>query len=113
MTLGVTTLLLNNEIGIFTMPGEPFHLFQLDFRNKSGLKHAYLFGYCCDGPYAWPSYLPDLQSAARGGYGASDTTQAEVGAGESLVNAGLVQLYSLQGRLKSAPQRHAFEKEPN
>ena len=59
------------------------------------------------------NYLPDLQSGARGGYGASDTTQAEVGAGESLVNAGLVQLYSLQGRLKSAPQRHAFEKEPN
>ena len=113
LTLGVTTLLINNEIGIFTMPGEPFHLFQVDFRNKSGLKHAFLFGYCCDGPYAWPSYLPDLQSAARGGYGASDTTQAEAGAGESLVNTGLAQLYSLQGRLKAAPQRHTFEKEPN
>jgi neutral ceramidase len=113
VTLGVTTLLINHEIGIFTMPGEPFHLFQVDFRNKSSLKHAYLFGYCCDGPYTWPSYLPDLQSAARGGYGASDTTQAEVGAGEWLVNAGLVQLYSLQGKLKSAPQRHIFEKEPN
>ncbi len=113
LTLGVTTLLINNEIGIITMPGEPFHQFQVDFRNKSGLKHAYLFGYCCDGPYAWPSYLPDLQSAARGGYGASDTTQAEVGAGESLLNTGLAQLYSLQGRLKAAPQRHTFEKEPN
>ena len=107
------SLLINNEIGIFTMPGEPFHLFQVDFRNRSGLKHAYLFGYCCDGPYAWPSYLPDLQSAARGGYGASDTTLAEVGAGEWLVNAALVQLHSLQGRLKLAPQRHTFENEPN
>ena len=113
LTLGVTTLMINNEIAIFTLPGEPFHQFQVDFRNKCSSKHAYLFGYCCDGPYAWPSYLPDLQSAARGGYGASDTTQAEVGAGESLVNAGLVQLYSLQGRLKSTPQRHTFELEPN
>ena len=33
------------------------------------MPHASLFGYCCDGPYAWPSYLPDLESAARGGYG--------------------------------------------
>ena len=52
---------------------------------------------------------PDLLSAARGGYGASDTTVAEVGAGERLVNEGLVQLFTLQGRLKPAPQRHTFE----
>lgn len=113
LTLGVTALLINGDIGIITMPGEPFHQFQVDFRPKSGVKHAYLFGYCCDGAYAWPSYLPDLQSAARGGYGASDTTQAEVGAGERLVNQGLVQLFTLQGRLKSTPQRHTFEKEPD
>jgi hypothetical protein len=113
LTLGVTTLLINDDIGIMTMPGEPFHQFQLDFRGKAGLQHAYLFGYCCDGPYRWPSYLPDLQSAARGGYGASDTTHAEVGAGERLVLEGLAQLYKLQGRLKSAPVRHTFDKEPN
>ena len=113
LAMGVTTLLINNEIGIMTMPGEPFHSFQVDFRRKSGLKHAFLFGYCCDGPYEWPSYLPDLLSAARGGYGASDTTRAEVGAGERLVNQGLVQLFQLQGRLKQAPLRHTFDKEPN
>ncbi len=112
LQLGVTTLLINSEIGIITLPGEPFHRFQVDFREKSNLKHAYLFGYCCNGPYAWPSYLPDLTSAARGGYGASDTTVAEVGAGEQLVNTGLVQLFNLQGRLRSAPVRHTFEAEP-
>ena len=113
LTLGVTALLINNEIGVITLPGEPFHHFQVDFRNKSGLKHACLFGYCCNASYVWPSYLPDLQSAARGGYGASDTTQAEVGARERLVNEGLVKLFTLQGRLKSTPQRHTFETEPD
>jgi len=108
VTLGVTSLLINDEIGIVTMPGEPFHQFQVDVRREAGLPHAYLFGYCCDGPYDWPSYLPDLRSAARGGYGASDTTKAEVGAGERLVNAGLVQLYQLRGRLKGEPIRHPF-----
>jgi hypothetical protein len=107
--LGVTTLLVNGNIGVVTMPGEPFHQFQVDLRRKAGLKHAFLFGYCCDGPYDWPRYLPDLVSAARGGYGASDTTRAEVGSGEQLLNRGLAQLFKLQGRLKSSPQRHTFE----
>jgi hypothetical protein len=112
LELGVATLLINGEIGVVTMPGEPFHKFQVDFRRQAGLDHAYLFGYCCNGPYSWPSYIPDIASAARGGYGASDTTRAEVGAGERLVNQGLAQLFSLQGRLKSAPQRHTFEQPP-
>src|SRR5690606_3570561 len=30
LTLGVTSILINNEIGIITMPGEPFHQFQVD-----------------------------------------------------------------------------------
>ena len=107
--LGVASLLINDSIGIISMPGEPFHHFQVDFREKANLPHAYVFGYCSNGPYRWPSYLPDVVSAARGGYGASDTTVAEVGAGERLVNQGLAQLFALQGRLKSKPQRHIFE----
>jgi neutral ceramidase len=109
LELGVTTLLINDRIAVITLPGEPFHQFQTDFRNKSGVEHSFLFGYCCNGPYDWPRYLPDLLSAARGGYGASDTTLAEVGAGERLVNEGLAQLFRLQGRLKTVPQRHTFD----
>lgn len=109
LQLGVTTLLVNDQIAVITLPGEPFHHFQVDFRNKANVAHCFLFGYCCNGPYDWPRYLPDLLSAARGGYGASDTTLAEVGAGERLVNEGLVQLFTLQGRLKPTPQRHTFD----
>lgn len=110
--LGVTTLLINDEIGIITLPGEPFHKFAKDFRHLASLKHAYLFGYCCNAGYDWPAYIPDLVSAARGGYGASENTNAEVGAGEKLVNDGLVQLFELQGRLKSEPMRNTFDVQP-
>lgn len=112
LRLGVSTLLINDDIAIITMPGEPFHKFGTDIRYQSGVPHSYLFGYCCNGPYDWPAYLPDLLSAARGGYGASENTRAEVGAGEKLVNDGLVQLFKLQGRLKSEPIRNTFEVEP-
>lgn len=112
LTLGTTTLLINREIGVITLPGEPFHQFQLDIRRLAKIPHMYLFGYCCNAGYPWPSYLPDLASAARGGYGASDTTRAEVGCGESLVNDGLVQLFKLQGRLKDQPVRHTVDQTP-
>ncbi len=112
LQLGVTTLLINDDIGIVTLPGEPFHKFQKDLRRDAALPHAYLFGYCCNAGYPWPRYLPDLVSAARGGYGASENTHAEVGSPERLLNDGLVQLFKLQGRLKPEPQRHTYDTEP-
>lgn len=106
MRVSTTTLLLNSDIGIITMPGEPFHQFQVDWRRKAGLPHAFFFGYCSSAEDGWSGYIPDIESAARGGYGASDSTRVAVGTGERLLNEGLVQLYTLQGRLKTAPQRH-------
>ncbi|MDA1278005.1 MAG: neutral/alkaline non-lysosomal ceramidase N-terminal domain-containing protein [Verrucomicrobia bacterium] len=109
LKLGVTSLLINSSIGIVTMPGEPFHQFQVDLRRKAALPFTFFFGYCNDTAAPWPSYLPDLESAARGGYGASDTTRAEVGAGERLLNIGLAQLFTLRERLKPEAQRHVNE----
>lgn len=109
LKVGVTSLLINGEIGIVTMPGEPFHRFQVELREKARLPHAFFYGYCCDDGYEFPNYVPDLVSAARGGYGASDTTHVEVGAGERLVNKGITQLYLLRGHLKPKPQRHVFD----
>ncbi|MFT4641634.1 MAG: hypothetical protein ACI8T1_004977 [Verrucomicrobiales bacterium] len=53
--------------------------------------------------------MPDLMSAARGGYGASVTTDAAVGTGERLLNLGMSQLYQMRGMLKDSPQRHIFD----
>ena len=103
---GVATVLLNSDIGIVAMPGEPFHQFQVDWRRKSGLVHPFFLGYCTNADYPWTGYMPDIESAARGGYGASDATQLAVGGGERLLNEGLAQLFTLQGRLRNSPQRH-------
>jgi hypothetical protein len=111
ITLGTASILINGEIGIVTMPGEPFHLFQHYLRKRAALPHTIFFGYCSNSGYDWPSYMPDVESAARGGYGASDTTRAAVGAGELLLNIGLAQLYKLRGMLKDKPQRHIFEED--
>ena len=109
LPVSVSTLLLNSDIGIAIMPGEPFHQFQVDWRQKSGLPHAFFFGYSANADEPWAGYIPDIESAARGGYGASDFTNVAVGTGERLLNEALSQLYTLQGRLRSAPQRHLNE----
>jgi hypothetical protein len=106
MKVGVTTLLLNSDIGIIAMPGEPFHQFQVDWRRESGVLHPFFFGYSCNSADPWAGYMPDIESAARGGYGASDGTEVAVGMGERLLNQGLTQLYTLQGRLRATPQRN-------
>ena len=105
LELGTASLLINGEIGLVTMPGEPFHKFQHDLRELSELPFTFFVGYTCNAGYRWPSYLPDVLSAAYGGYGASETTRAEVGAGERLLHRGVAQLYRLQGRLKDRPMR--------
>jgi hypothetical protein len=106
LTLGVASVLINGEIGIVTLPGEPFHIYQKYLREAADLPHAYVFGYTDSGYHGWPGYyLPDIKSAAYGGYGASDTTTPEVGAGERLLNQGLIQLYTLRGMLKDKPGR--------
>ena len=104
MRLGVTSLLINGTIGIVTLPGEPFSKFQKDLRELSALPHAYIYAYCDNSYQDWPDYyLPDIASAARGGYGASDSGIAELGTGERLLNQGAIQLYTLRGMIRPEP----------
>lgn len=105
LRLGVSSLLINGKIGIVAIPGEPFHTLQMELKEKATLPHVYLFGYADMARQDWPGYLPDLASAARGGYGASDSGIAEVGTGERLINRGLIQLYTLREMLFAEPQK--------
>lgn len=97
--LPVTTLLLNHEIALVTLPGEPFVEFQIDLRARSPLPATFVLGYT-DGSFA---YFPTVAAAARGGYGAASATWVEVGAGERMVDVGLRSLYELLGQLSNKP----------
>ena len=82
------------------MPGEPFVNFQLELRARSPVSRSYFLGYT-NGYFA---YLPTLREAAAGGYGAaSNTAWIEVGAGERLLNRGIINIYRLLGRLPAEP----------
>ena len=106
LTHGVTSLLINGSIGIVTIPGEPFIYYQKYLRERAELPHVYLVGYTDNTMQnSSDSYFPDVVSAAHGGYGASDRTNAAVGAGERLVNQGLIHLFAMRNMYKNKPWR--------
>ena len=96
-----STILINNNIAIATFPGEPFIKFQLDWKSDIGhYSTPFFFGYTWNGG-KWPIYVPDIRSAALGGYGADMGVQLiEVGAGESIMNKHLENFYILNGRMR-------------
>ena len=102
---GLTTLLINNDIAIATIPGEPFVDLQIALRDKSEIRNTFLFGYTYSVGGEWAGYIPTIRAAAEGGYGAGYNTRIEVGAGEAMVDRAIVNIYSLLGKLKDAPSR--------
>jgi len=96
----IMTLLINDEIALMGMPGEPFVEFAIDFRARSPVPDSFFVGYA-NGYYG---YFPTIRAAVEGGYGANSlTTRTEVGAGEAMLNHALVKLHEMLGKLKTVP----------
>ena len=105
MEVGITTILLGREIAIATVPGEPLHKLQRMWKEQADVPHPLFYGYTFSSGGTWAGYIPDLRSAAYGGYGADASTRIEVGAGEKIMLRHLTFLYELQGMWKDKPGR--------
>jgi hypothetical protein len=101
--VGLATVLINREIAIAATPGEPLHKLQVEWKRRADVPHALFYGYTFSGAGVWPGYIPDLRSAAYGGYGADASTRVEVGAGEAIVQRHLVNLFGLRGMWRDKP----------
>ena len=96
----VTTVLLNREIAIMGMPGEPFVEFGLGFRDRVPAATSFFAGYC----NGFHGYFPTIRAAVEGGYGAEGVTaRVEVGAGEAMLDMAVIRLLTMQGLLKTEP----------
>lgn len=96
LRVGITTVLLNGDIAIAAVPGEPMHRLQTAWKANAEVAYPLFWGYTYSAGGEWPGYIPDLRSAARGGYGAD--SRIEIGAGETIIQHHLKNLYGLQGR---------------
>ncbi|BCS32526.1 hypothetical protein TBR22_A17410 [Luteitalea sp. TBR-22] len=102
LDIGIATVLLNGTIGIAAWPGEVMHRLQRDWKARAEVPVPLFYGYTHSGAGTWAGYVPDLRSAAHGGYGADASTRVEIGTGERLLERHLINLYDLQGMWKDA-----------
>jgi neutral ceramidase len=99
----VTTVLIDREIAIATIPGEPFVEFQQDWRARCPVPTALLLGYT----NGYHGYFPTMLAASRGGYGAASTsTWVEVGAGERIIDWAVRETYDMLGKFTSLPDNY-------
>ena len=105
LDVGITTILLDPEIAIATVPGEPMHKLQKMWKEQADVPVPLFYGYTFSSGGTWAGYIPDLRSAAYGGYGADVTTSIEVGAGEKIMLRHLENLYGLRGMWRDKPGR--------
>jgi hypothetical protein len=98
--LPVTTVLIDRQIALMSMPGEPFVDFQMNWRDRCPVPHAFLLGYT----NGYNGYFPTILAASRGGYGAaSASTWVEPGSGERMVDNAVARVYEMLGKLSDLP----------
>ena len=98
----VSTLVINRQIALVGLPGEPFVGLQLMLKQRSPLAATFLCGYT----NGYVGYFPAIRDAVAGGYGANTiVTRVEVGAGERMIDRGLIHIYRLLGKLKDKPEQ--------
>jgi hypothetical protein len=96
----VTTVLLNGELAIVGVPGEPFCQHALRLRERAYLPWVLVFGYC-NGHLL---YFPTIEAASEGGYGADPrVSPVALGAGEAMMDRALINIYRLLGKLPAEP----------
>jgi hypothetical protein len=101
MNLPLTTVLIDKQVAMMTAPGEPFVDFQINWRQRSPVRHAFFLGYT----NGYLGYFPTIRMASLGGYGAaSASTWVEVGAGERIVDRAVIHTYEMLGRLFREPE---------
>lgn len=95
--IGITTVLLNKTIAVAAWPGEVMHQLQKDWKARAEVPVPLFYGYTYSAGGTWAGYVPDLRTAAHGGYGADASTRVEIGTGERLLERHLINLYGLLG----------------
>ncbi|HTU03468.1 MAG TPA: neutral/alkaline non-lysosomal ceramidase N-terminal domain-containing protein [Candidatus Sulfotelmatobacter sp.] len=101
LAVHVTTVLIDRQIAIVGMPGEPFVDFQVGWRSRCPVRNCFFLGYT----NGYFDYFPTILAASQGGYGAGDSnTYVAVGAGERMLDQALVRIHQMLGELNQAPR---------
>jgi hypothetical protein len=102
--VGLLTVVIQGDLALVAIPGEPFVQHQIDLSAKAPVPNALVLGLAYSGrgtPFT--VYLPTVQAVKEGGYGAAECSFLAADAGERLVNEALLSLRQLQPGTKPGP----------
>ena len=101
--VGLLTIVLNRDLALVAIPGEPFIQHQLDLTAKSPLANTLILGLAYHGkgtPFV--VYIPTVQAVKEGGYGAAECSFLAADAGERMVNEAVARIRELTATPKAA-----------
>lgn len=91
--VGLLTVVIDPDLALVAIPGEPFIQHQLDITAKSPVRNTFILGLAYHGkgtPFV--VYIPTAQAVKEGGYGASECSFLAADAGEKMVNEAVTRL---------------------
>ena len=92
----LTVALLNGDIALVGASGEFFSNHSIRLKERARVKQLFFFGYC----NGYHQYFPTIEAVSEGGYGADSTVSpVAVGAGEQMMNTGLIWIYQMLGKI--------------
>ncbi|EDY82274.1 hypothetical protein VDG1235_1894 [Verrucomicrobiia bacterium DG1235] len=92
----VDTFLIDRQLAFVSLPGEIFVELGMGLKERSPAEMTFVIT-CANRHFR---YVPTLQAACEGGYGATSGTVLEVGAGELMIHKALVSLKHQIGQVK-------------
>ncbi len=97
--VGLLTVVIQRDLALVAIPGEPFIQHQLDLTAKSPVPNAFILGLAYHGrgtPFT--VYIPTAQAVKEGGYGAAECSFLAADAGERMVKESLARMRELLGQ---------------
>ena len=94
--VGLLTVVLNGDLALVAIPGEPFIQHQLDLTRQSPLANTFVLGLAYHGkgtPFV--VYIPTVQAVKEGGYGATECSFLAADAGEQMIREAVTRLREL------------------
>ena len=97
--VGLLTVVINRDLALVTIPGEPFIQHQLDLTARSPIANSLLLGLAYHGQGSpFLVYIPTVQAVKEGGYGATECSFLAADAGERMVNEALASIRELAAK---------------
>ena len=94
--VGILTVIINKDLALVAIPGEPFINHQIELTSKSPIKNSLILGLAYHGKGSpFVVYIPTVQAVKEGGYGATECSFLAADAGEKMISEAVLSIQSL------------------